>query len=241
MKEDKQEKIKALKAAWPHTIPVLTGFLFLGMAYGILMESKGFGILWILSISSIVFAGSIQYVAIAFLTSAFNPLYVFFMTLMINARHLFYGLSMLGPYKSLGKIKPYLIFALCDETFSIVCSVKPPKEVKPSLFYFFITFLNQSYWVLGSVLGGILGSFLTFNTKGLDFVLTALFAVIFMEQWKEKANRKASLVGLGASTFCLIIFGQEGFILPAMITIVLILTFLRKKEEPLSRIEEATD
>lgn len=141
MKEQIKEKFKVLKVAFPYTIPVLTGFIFLGMAYGILMKSKGYGVGWTVLASLLIYAGSAQYVAITFLTSIFNPLYAFVMTLMVNARHLFYGISMLDKYKNTGKLKPYLIFGMCDETFSIVCSAEPPKDIDRSWFYFLLPFL----------------------------------------------------------------------------------------------------
>lgn len=221
-------QIKALKAAFPHTIPVFTGFIFLGTAYGILMNSKGYGVGWTILMSLLAFAGSAQYVAINLLTSIFDPVYALLLTLMINARHLFYGISMLDKYKGTGKFKPYLIFGLCDETFSIVCSTNPPEGVNRNWFFFFVTFLNHSYWVLGSAIGALLGSMVSFDTKGLDFVLTALFVVIFMGQWKSQENRKPAMVGIVCSVFCLAVFGQSNFIIPAMITILAILITFRK-------------
>lgn len=226
-----REKTKAFQAAFPHTIPVFTGFIFLGMAYGIVMNSKGYGVLWTMLMSLFAFAGSAQYVAITFLTSAFNPVYALLMTLMVNARHLFYGISMLDKYRNTGKFKPYLIFGMCDETFSINCSAEPPMGVDRSWFYFFVTILDHSYWVVGSVLGGILGSMVSFNTKGLDFVLTALFVVIFVGQWKSQKNHKPAIIGVVASVICLIIFGKSGFIIPAMIAIFIVLTAARKEQE----------
>lgn len=224
-----KDKIKALKAAFPYTIPVLTGFIFLGVAYGILMNSKGYGVGWTALMSFMAFAGSAQYLAITFLTSAFNPVYALLMTLMINARHLFYGISMLDKYKGTGKLKPYLIFGLCDETFSIVCSTEPPEEVNRNWFNFFITLLNHCYWVLGSVLGGMLGSIISFNTKGLDFVLTALFVVIFVGQWKTQKNHKPAVIGVLCSIVCLIVFGQSNFVIPSMIAILLVLKIFQKE------------
>lgn len=233
------EKKKALKAALPHTIPVFTGFTFLGIAYGILMNSKGFGIGWTALLSLITFAGSAQYVAITFLTSIFNPIYALLMTLMVNARHLFYGISVLDKFKNTGKLKPYLIFGLCDETFSIICSADPPEDVDRNWFMFFITALDHGYWVLGSVLGGLLGSMISFNTKGLDFVLTALFVVIFIGQWKTQKDHKPAVIGILCSTVCLIIFGQSNFIIPSMIAIIGVLTLIRKEyEENEETIEE---
>lgn len=226
-----KDKTKALKAAFPHTIPVLTGFLFLSIAYGILMDSKGYGVGWTALFSLIVFAGSAQYMAISFLTSVFNPMYALLMTLMLNARHLFYGISMLERYRDTGKFRPYLIFGMCDETFSITCSVEPPEGVDRNWFFFFITLLNQTYWVLGSILGGLLGPMISFNTKGLDFVLTALFLVIFLGQWKSSKDRNPALIGLVCSLISLIIFGPDNFIIPAMIAILVVLILYRNKYE----------
>lgn len=224
-----KEKVRALQAAFPHTIPVFTGFIFLGIAYGILMNSKGYGVGWTVLMSLMAFAGSAQYVAITFLTSTFNPVYALVMTLMVNARHLFYGISMLDKYKDIGKLKPYLIFGLCDETFSIIYSAEPPEDVNRNWFSFFITLLDHSYWVLGSALGGVLGSIVSFNTKGLDFVLTALFVVIFVEQWKTQKNHKPAVIGVVCSVICLVIFGQSNFIIPSMIVILSVLTISRKE------------
>lgn len=221
----------ALKAAFPHTLPIFTGFILLGMGYGILMKDKGYGAFWSILASFIIFAGSAQYLAITFLTFSFNPIYAFFMTLMINARHLFYGISMLHKYKDTGKFKPYLIFGLCDETFSIVCSTDAPEGVNQNLFFFFITLLNQSYWILGTLLGTIIGSVLSFNTKGLDFVLTALFVTIFVGQWKAQTNHIPAIAGVLCSVICLFIFGQDHFIIPSMMTIVALLSLFRKPIE----------
>jgi 4-azaleucine resistance transporter AzlC len=205
------------------------------------MHSKGYGVGWTFLMSLIVFAGSAQYVAITFLTSAFNPVYALLMTLMINARHLFYGISMLDKYRNIGKLKPYLIFGMCDETFSIVCSVEPPEGINKKWFYFFITALDHGYWVLGSTLGAMLGAMISFNTKGLDFVLTALFVVIFVGQWKAQKNHKAAIIGVVGSAICLLVFGTSNFIIPSMIAIVAVLTITRKeKEETQEDVQEDT-
>lgn len=225
------QKVKALKAAFPYTIPVMTGYLFLGAAYGILMSSKGYGFGWSLLMSVFVFAGSMQYVAIDLLTSAFNPLKAFLMTIMVNARHLFYGLSMLKKYENTGKKKPYLVFGLTDETFSIVCSTEPPEGVDRGWFMFFVTLLNQVYWVTASVIGAFLGSKVFFNTKGIDFVMTALFVVIFVDQWKSQKDHISALTGVGASFVCLLLFGPDRFIIPAMILIITVFTLFRKRIE----------
>jgi len=225
-------KIRALKAAFPYTIPVFTGFTFLGIAYGILMSSKGYGVIWTLLMSLFVFAGSSQYVAITFLTSAFNPLNAFLMSLVINARHIFYGISLLDKYKDMGKIKPYLIFGLCDETFSIICSSEPPEGVSKKWFAFFITLLDHMYWVLGSVLGSLIGYMIPSSIEGLDFVLTALFVIIFVGHWKSKGNRKPAAIGVISSVISLLIFGPDNFIIPSMIAIIAVLTLGRKKLDP---------
>jgi 4-azaleucine resistance transporter AzlC len=225
------EKIKALKAAFPITIPVLTGYLFLGMGYGILMDSIGYGLGWTALMSLLIFAGSIQYVSIALLTSAFNPIYTLLLTIVVNARHIFYGISMLEKYKGAGKLKPYLIFGLTDETFSILSTMDPPEGVQKKWFQFFVTLLNHCYWVSGSVLGNVVGSMVSFNTKGLDFVLTALFTVIFIDQWKGAKKHGPALIGLGASLLCLVIIGKENYLIPAMIMILFLLTIFRKKIE----------
>jgi 4-azaleucine resistance transporter AzlC len=224
-----KKHLQVIKTAFPHTIPVLTGFSFLGIAYGILMNSKGYGISWIFLMSFIAFAGSAQYVAIFFLTSVFNPIYALLVTLMVNARHVFYGLSFLDKYENTGRLKPYLIFGLCDETFSILCAIDPPESVDRKWFYFYVTLLDHSYWVMGSVIGGLIGNMLLINTKGLDFVLTALFIVIFVSQWKKANNRKPALIGIISSVLCLYIFGPEQFILPSMLVILITLSMTKKE------------
>ena len=232
-------KKKALRAAFPHTIPVLTGFCILGIAYGILMSSKGYGVLWCFLMSAIAFCGSMQFVAITLLTAAFHPAQAFFLSLMVNARHLFYGISMLSKYKGTGKIKGLLIYMMCDETFSITSTVKVPEDVDKKWFYLFISILDYSYWVIASVIGGLIGNLFTFQTKGLDFVLTALFIVIFLNQWREPSNRFSALLGVGISTLCLVIFGADNFIIPAMIGILLVLTIFRKQLDPSFKRKEA--
>lgn len=217
----KPPRWRALRAAFPHTIPVLTGFMGLGIAYGVLMQAKGYGVLWSVAMSAIAFGGSIQYVAITLLTTAFDPVQAFLLSLMVNARHLFYGLSMLEKYKGVGKIKGMLIFMLCDETFSISCAVEPPPGVERNDFYFWISLLDYSYWVLATFIGGVLGNFIRFNTKGLDFVLTALFVVLFLEQWKVKENRVAGMIGVVCAVISLALFGSGNLVIPAM-TLILI-------------------
>lgn len=226
----KQSQYKmAFFAALPYTIPVLTGYLFLGMAYGILMETKGYGPLWAGLMSLIAYCGSMQFAAVTLLATAFNPIQAFLLSLTVNARHLFYGLSMLDKYKGLGKVRAFLIYTLSDETFSIVSSVMPPEYVNKKLFYFFVSFLDYLYWFTGTILGGLLGGMVTFNTEGLDFVLTALFVVLFMEQLKEKKRRLPGVIGLVGSVIGLVIFGADTMVIPSMILILIILLSWRKQ------------
>ncbi len=224
-------KKAALLAALPHTIPVFSGFIVLGSAYGILMDSKGFSLLWILFTSTFIYAGSMQFVAVTMLSAGFHPLNGLLMTLMVNARHLFYGISMLEKYRGMGRLKPYLIFALTDETFSLVCSAKPPEGVDRKWFLFFLSALNQCYWIVGSILGGILGGLFEFNTKGIDFVLTALFVVIFLDQWKSATNHLPAIIGIIGAILCRLIFGASDFIIPSMIVILIALSILKKPLE----------
>lgn len=218
---------KAFIAAFPHTIPIFAGFWFLGMAYGIYMNVSGFSFLYTLIMSMFIFAGSMEFVTVSLLLGAFNPLQALLLTLMINARHLFYGISMLDKYRHTGWKKPYLIFGMCDESFSINYTARIPQGIDRNWFMFFVTFLNHIYWVSGALLGCLFGSFIHFNTQGLEFVMTAMFVVIFMEQWLNENSHLSSLIGLGISVGCLIVSGAENFIIPSMLMILGVLTLLR--------------
>ena len=221
-------KIRALKAAFPQTIPIFTGFWFLGMAYGIYMNASGFSFIYPLCMSLLIYGGSLEFVAVEMLLSPFAPLQTFIMALLIQARHLFYGLSMLDKFKGLGWKKYYLIFGMCDETFSINCSAQIPDDIDRSWFYFWITLLNQFYWSAAATTGGIIGSLLKINTSGISFVMTAMFVVIFLEQWLKEKEHTSSLAGLAISVLCLIIFGPDSFMVPTMVLVVGLLTLLRK-------------
>lgn len=222
---------RALKAAFPHTIPIFAGFWFLGMTYGIYMNVSGFPFWYPMIMSLTIFADSVEFVAVNLLLGAFNPLQAFAMTLMINARHLFYGLSMLDEYRGNGWKDFYLIFGMCDESFSINYTAEIPEGIDKGWFMFFVTLLNHFYWFFGASLGGIFGSLIHFNTEGLDFVMTAMFVVIFMEQWMKEKNHVSSAAGLGITLLCLIAFGADSFIIPAMLAILGVLTLLRKPME----------
>lgn len=228
-------KTKAFKAAFPVTIPICVGFLFLGMSYGFLMRSKGFSLAYPVLMSFFIFAGSMEFVTVNLLLSAFNPVYAFFLTLMVNARHLFYGISMLEKYKNCGLKKLYLIFGMCDESFTINCAVTPPEDVDRGWFMFFVTMLNQIYWVTGATLGALLGYVLHFDTTGIEFVMTALFVVMFVNQWEESTEHRTALIGLGCSLLCLLIFGSQTFIIPAMALIILCFTLDRKRQKKEAR------
>lgn len=223
-------KKKAFQAAFPYTLPICVGFLFLGMYYGFMMRSKGFSFLYPLFMSMFIFAGSMEFVTVNLLLSAFHPLSAFFLALMVNARHLFYGISMLGKYKNVGWKKFYLIYGMCDETFSVNCTAKIPEDVDEGWFMFFVTLLNQIYWVGGATLGALLGYVIHFDTTGIEFVMTALFVVMFLNQWEEKgADHKAALTGVGASLLCLLVFGGQNFILPTMALIIVCFLLAEKR------------
>ena len=222
---------KALFAAFPNTIPILAGFLSLGMTYGIYMNVSGFSFWYPCLMSLTIFAGSVEFVAVNLLLGAFHPIQALAMTLMLNARHLFYGISMLDRFRGLGLKKIYLIFGMCDETFSINYTAEIPPDVDRGWFMFFVTLLNHLYWFAGATLGGIFGSFITFNTEGLDFVMTAMFVVIFLEQWLKEKRHESSLLGIGLSVLSLIAFGADGFLIPAMLSILAVLILLRRPLE----------
>lgn len=217
---------RALLAAFPHTIPILTGFLFLGFSYGMLMRTAGFPVYFPTLTSLTIFAGSMEFLTVNLLLAPFQPLEVLALTLMVNARHLFYGLSMLEKYRDTGLKKLYLIFGMCDESFSINCTAQPPDGVDRSWFYFFVTLLDHSYWVLGATLGSLFGALLPVSTEGLDFVMTSMFVVIFLEQWRKDQSHLSELLGLGLSALALLLFGADRFMLPAMALILVSLIFL---------------
>ena len=206
------------------TLPVLTGYVFLGIGFGIIMESKGFNFLWSLAMGVMIYAGSMQYVAIDLMTGGASLVSTAFTTLMVNARHLFYGVSMIDKYKESGKAKPYMIFALTDETYSLVVSDKSEDK----RLYFYISLLNHCYWVAGCTLGGLVGLILPFSTEGIDFALTALFVTVFVEQWLTEKNHLSAIIGVAATAFCLVIFSSKYFLIPSMLIITLLLAVFKK-------------
>lgn len=228
----------ALKAAFPHTIPIFAGFWFLGMTYGIYMNTSGFSFVYPMIMSLVIFGGSLEFVAVQMLLSTFAPLQTLLMSVMIQARHLFYGIAMLDKFKGTGRKKPYLIFGMCDESFSINCSAQIPEGVDKGWFMLWVTALNQLYWFSGSTIGGLLGSLITFNTEGLDFVMTAMFVVIFLDQWLKERKHYTALIGVAVSAVCLLLFGADSFMVPTMACILCLLTVFRR---PIEKSLEGSD
>lgn len=233
-RNNKYNNKKTILYSFKSSLPVMAGYVVLGIGFGILLHSKGFGVLWALAMSVFIYAGSMQYAATGLLATGANLITVALMTLMINIRHLFYGITMLLKYKDTGKEKPYLIFALTDETFSLVCSPELPEDVDLKKYYFFVSFFDQIYWVIGSVCGSILGNIIPFSTDGIDFSMTALFLVILFGQWESTKEHKPALTGILISVVCLLIFGADSFLIPSMIGITIALFAMKsmmKQEE----------
>ena len=222
---------KAFKKAFPYTIPVLTGYLFIGIAFGVMYAEKGYNFLWAILMSVMVYAGSGQYLAVNFFVPGISFLQVIFLTFMVNVRHIFYGVSLLDKFNRVGKKRWYMIFALTDETYSLLCTTKIPKGVEEDKFLFAISVLDHGYWILGSAIGAIAGTLLPISSEGIEFAMTALFVVIFIEQWMDKKNRIPEIIGVITATVALLIFGPDSFVLPAMLAIVALLFIGRKNLE----------
>lgn len=218
---------QTIKAAFPHTIPVMTGYLVLGFAFGILLQNAGYNAVWAALMSVTIYAGSMQYVAVDLLSQAFSLTNAFILTLMVNARHIFYGFSMLEKFRGTRKFKPYLIFSMTDETFTLLYSIKTPTQVNRSLFYFCIAVMDHLYWIAGGIIGALAGAQLHLNIKGIEFVMTALFVSIFTEQVREKQNRIPGIIGIVGSVLSLVLFGPAHFLLAAMVMLVFALTLMR--------------
>ena len=219
----------AFKKAFPYTIPVLTGYLFIGIAFGVMYAEKGYSFLWAILMSVVVYAGSGQYLAVNFFVPGISFLQIVFLTFMENVRHVFYGISLVERFNKIGKSRWYMIFALTDETYSLLCTTKVPKDVNESKFLFAISVLDHSYWVLGSAIGAIAGTLLPISSEGIEFAMTALFVVIFIEQWTDRKNRIPELIGVIVAVIGLSIFGAGQFVLPTMLAIVALLFVGRKK------------
>lgn len=224
-------KKTTIKQAFITSLPVMAGYIVLGIGFGILLRNAGFGVLWAFSMSLFIYAGSMQYVGISLLSGGASILTTALTTVMVNARHLFYSISMIDRYKNAGRYKPYLIFALTDETYSLLSDGRTPPDCDPNLYRFFVSLFNQSYWVTGSVLGSLLGAVLPFSTAGIEFSMTALFIASFTEQWLASNDHLPALTGLLSTLLCLTLFGKESFLIPAMLLITLVLTLLRNRKE----------
>jgi 4-azaleucine resistance transporter AzlC len=211
----------------------MAGYIVLGTGFGILMNNAGYGVLWTAAMSAFIYAGSMQYVGVGLLTGGASVLTTIITTIMVNARHLFYSISMVEPYKNAGKYKPYMIFALTDETYSLLCDGQVPEGTDPNLYRFLVSLFNHSYWVTGSILGSLLGAVLPFPTTGIEFSMTALFIASFTEQWLTTKDHVPALTGLLSTLLCLVLFGRQNFLIPAMLCITLVLTILRRREEEL--------
>ncbi len=222
---------QTVKLAFYKSIPVMAGYVVLGIGFGILMRNAGYGVLWSGAMGLFIFAGSMQYVGVGLLTGGASILTAILTTIMVNARHLFYSISMIDKYKGAGKYKPYMIFALTDETYSLLCDGNTPAGADPELYRFLVSLFNHSYWVLGCVLGSLLGAVLPFSTAGIEFSMTALFTASFTEQWLTAKDHIPALTGLLSTLLCLVLFGRDSFLIPAMLLITLVLTLLRRREE----------
>lgn len=221
-------KKKAIYTAFMNTLPVMTGYVFLGLGFGILLNEKGYGVIWSLAMSLFIYAGSMQYVAISLLSTGASLLTTALTALMINARHLFYGISMVDAYKGSGRKKPYLIFALTDETYSLVSQNQVPEGISRHGYCFLVSLFDQIYWVAGSILGSLAGKLIPINYEGIDFVLTALFVTIFVEQWLSSKDHRAACIGVAATAVCLLLFGKDLFLIPSMALIALLLVLMGK-------------
>lgn len=218
-----------IKRSFKLTLPVLTGYMVLGMGFGILLTSAGFDGILAVMMSIFIYAGSMQFAAVGLLTGGASLLTSGLTTLMVNARHIFYGISMIDKYKDTGKYKPYLIFALTDETYSLLCMEnKDILQKDKGVFFFTVSLFDQLYWVMGTVIGVLIGSVISFSTKGIDFSLTALFVTIFLDQWLGKKGRLPAVIGVVVSVVCLLIFGQDNFLIPSMLLIALILCIYKE-------------
>ena len=220
------KKNETVKKAFIRSVPVMAGYIVLGMGFGILLRNAGYGLPWAFAMSAFIYAGSMQYVGINLLSGGASVITTIITTVMVNARHLFYSISMIDKYKNAGKFKPYMIFALTDETYSLLCEDKETDN----RYRFFVSLFNHSYWVLGSVLGSLLGAVLPFSTAGIEFSMTALFIASFTQQWIATKDHVPALTGLLCTLVCLVVLGSENFLIPSMLLITLVLTLIKGRE-----------
>ena len=218
-----------LKTVFIKTLPVMTGYIALGIGFGILLYSKGYGILWSVLMGAFIYAGSMQYAAVNLITGGASLITTALTTLFVNARHLFYGISMLEKYKGTGNKKPYLIFALTDETYSLLCGNDYPENINKDKYQLMVSLFNHIYWVVGCATGSLIGLAIPFDTAGIDFCMTALFVTLFVEQWLSTKEHIPALIGLASSVACLAIFGKDAFLIPSMVVITLLLILFKKQ------------
>lgn len=228
-------KRKTAKAAFIKSLPVFAGYIVLGIGFGVLLAKAGYGLWWALAMSVTMYAGSMQYVAVSLLSGGASFITTAVTTLLVQARHLFYGISMIEKYKGAGIKKFYLAFALTDETYSLLCDGKHPEGTDLHLFQFLLSLFNQSYWIMGCLLGNFIGTNVEFNSAGIEFAMTAIFVTVFVEQWKSTKNHLSAIIGVLSTALCLAVFGKDNFLVPSMICITLLLFLLRK---PLEKKEE---
>ena len=228
-------KRKTVKAAFIKSLPVFAGYIVLGIGFGVLLAKAGYGLIWALVMSVTMYAGSMQYVAVSLLAGGASLISTAVTTLLVQARHLFYGISMIDKYKGAGLKKIYLAFSLTDETYSLLCDGHYPEGSDPHWYRFFVSVFNQSYWIMGCLLGNFIGTTVEFNSKGIEFAMTAIFVTVFVEQWKTAKTHIPALIGVGATAVCLAVFGSEDFLIPSMVVITVLLFALRK---PLEKKEE---
>lgn len=235
MASKKTDKKRTFLPAFKASLPVMAGYLVLGTGFGIIMQRNGYGWWWCALMSLTIYGGSMQYVATSLLSSGATLISTAIISIMVNIRHLFYGIAMVEKYKNTGLKKPYLMFSLTDETFSLLCSSNLPSSINKHRYYFFVSILNQSYWIIGGILGNVIGSSFSFNSKGVEFSMTALFVVIFVEQWEKQKQHLPALTGIIITAICLAVFGSDGFIIPTMLLITVFLfaekRFIKKVQQ----------
>lgn len=224
----KNEVLREIRFAFTQTIPVLLGYIFLGIAFGLLLQDAGYSFWWAFFCSLFIYAGSMQFVLVTLLTGGVSLIYAAVMTLFINGRHIFYGLSFIEKFRKMGKAYPYMVFSLTDETYSVLCSLKVPEWMNEKRISFLIALFDHSYWIIGSVLGAVIGELITFDTTGIDFSMTALFVVIVLNQWVESREHRPALIGAVIGILCLFLFGADKFLLPALTVTALALLGGRK-------------
>ncbi len=228
-KIDIKKMIAGFKAAFPYTIPVFFGWIFVGLTYGVLMSNIGFSPWWTMLFSAVAFCGSMQIAAIPMMVSGFDPAQMLLVSYLVNFRHTFYGVPLLEKYRDGGIFKPFMIYTLADEQFSLAVTAKKPDDVESKYFYFGINAICYSYWIILSGLGGVLGGLLTFDSTGLDFALNAMFIVLFLQHWEDKKNRPACVIGIAVTLTSLILFGSSIFLIPALLSMLAIFWFGREK------------